>query len=118
MAKSLQMPKNRGFERGVNQIISDKQLKLNYEWLVITNHRAQFKGSGNINGEGDYGFMLMAIDGNLTPSQDLNSLRIKIWDKATDTIVYDNQMDKSDTEDDTTELGGGSIVIHSGGRGR
>jgi len=86
-----------------------------YEWLVIAGHRAQYKGSGTINGEGDYGFMLTAIDGNLTSSQDYDSFRIKIWDKSSGDVVYDNQMGKSDTGDDATELGGGSIVIHSGG---
>lgn len=89
-----------------------------YEWLVVAGHRAQFKGSGTINGEGDYGFMLTAIDGNLTASQDFDSFRIKIWDKITGSIIYDNQMGKSDSGDDTTELGGGSIVIHSGGKGK
>jgi hypothetical protein len=82
--------------------------------LVISGSRAQFKGSGSINGEGDYGFMLTAIDGNLTPSQDYDSFRIKIWDKTTEEVIYDNQMGMSDSGDCATELGGGSIVIHSG----
>lgn len=88
-----------------------------YEWLVIANHRAQFKGSGTINGSGTYSFMLTAIDGNLTNSQDYDSFRIKIWDED-EVIIYDNQMGKSDTGDNATELGGGSIVIHSGAQGR
>ena len=88
-----------------------------YDWLVISGHRAQFKGEGTINGSGDYGFLLTAIDSDLTPSTDVDKFRIKIWDRATDEIVYDNQMGKSDTGDDATELGGGSIMIHSGGGG-
>lgn len=40
--------------------------------------------------------------------------RIKIWNPATDTLVYDNQAGKSDTGDDATALGAGSIVIHDG----
>jgi hypothetical protein len=88
-----------------------------YEWLVIANHRAQFKGIGTINGRGNYGFMLTAIDGNLTNSQSYDSFRIKIWN-ADGTIVYDNQMGKRDTGNDTTALGGGSIVIHSGAPGK
>jgi alpha-tubulin suppressor-like RCC1 family protein len=83
-----------------------------YEWLVIAGYRAQYKGSGTINGEGDYGFLLTAIDGALTQSQDFDSFRIKIWDIATDLIIYDNQMGMSDNDDSATELGGGSIVIH------
>jgi len=61
--------------------------------------------------------MLTAIDGNLTNSQDYDSFRIKIWDED-EVIIYDNQMGKSDTGDNATELGGGSIVIHSGAQGR
>jgi hypothetical protein len=35
-----------------------------YEWLVVAGARAKFKGSGTINGSGDYGFMLTAIYDN------------------------------------------------------
>ena len=39
--------------------------------------------------------------------------RIKIWDKDDgDSIVYDNQMDAAEDADPTTQIGGGSIVIH------
>jgi hypothetical protein len=79
-----------------------------YDWLVIAGMKAQFKGSGTINGSGEYGFMLTAIDG--TPDK----FRIKIWDKSNDAIVYDNQItDTSDNADPSTALGGGSIVIHT-----
>ena len=42
----------------------------------------------------------------------VDRFRIKIWDKATDEIICDNQMGDSDTSDPTTAIGGGSIVIH------
>lgn len=88
------------------------------EWLVIAGHRAQCKGSGRINNAGDYGFLLTAIDGKAVASQNFDSFRIKIWDKATGDIVYDNQMGASDSGDDSTRLGGGSIVIHGAGKGK
>ena len=78
-----------------------------YEWLVVAGTRAQYKGTGTINGLNGYGFMLTAIDG--TPDR----LRIKIWNKANQEIVYDNKNGSTDTGNDTTELGGGSIVIHT-----
>jgi hypothetical protein len=56
--------------------------------------------------------MLTAIDEALTPSTDVDLFRIKIWDKATDEIIYDNQMGDEEDANPTTELGGGSIVIH------
>jgi hypothetical protein len=82
-----------------------------YEWLVIAGARAQYKGSGAINGAGDYGFMLTAIDGKLNGGGGLDKFRIKIWDKETDTVVYDNQMDAGDSENPTTEIGAGQIMI-------
>ena len=41
-----------------------------------------------------------------------DKFRIKIWDKASSEIVYDNQLVDGDTADPATVLGGGSIVIH------
>jgi hypothetical protein len=84
-----------------------------YEWLVVAGHKAKYKGEGTINGTGNYGFMLSAIDEKLTPSTDVDLFRIKIWDKDNgDAIVYDNQMDAADDADPTTAIGGGNIVIH------
>ena len=37
--------------------------------------------------------------------------RIKIWDRTTGKVVYDNQMGKPDDSEDGTVLAGGSIVI-------
>jgi hypothetical protein len=39
-----------------------------YDWLVIAGAKAQYKGTGTINGAGSYGFKLFAIDDKLTPS--------------------------------------------------
>jgi hypothetical protein len=80
-----------------------------YDWLVVAGTKAQFKGTGTINGAGNYGFMLTAVDGG-TKGGDM--FRIKIWDKGTGTIVYDNQMGASETADPTTLVQGGSIVVH------
>lgn len=72
------------------------------------------KGTGTINGEGDYGFMLSAIDAELTSSTDADLFRIKIWDNNNDEVVYDNQMGDADDAELTTEVQGGSIKIHKG----
>ncbi len=73
----------------------------------------QYKGTGTINGQGNYGFMLSAIDADLTQSTDVDMFRIKIWDEDdNDAIVYDNQMDAPEDADLTTAIGGGSIVIY------
>ena len=56
--------------------------------------------------------MLTAIDGQISGGGGVDKFRIKIWDKATENIIYDNQLGALDTKDPTTVLGGGSIVIH------
>ena len=62
---------------------------------------------------GDYGFILVAIDGQVNGGGGIDKFRIKIWDKATSAGVYDNQMGAGgDFADPTTVIGGGSIVIH------
>jgi hypothetical protein len=62
---------------------------------------------------GEYGFMLTAIDEALTPSADVDGFRIKIWDKTNgDEVVDDNQMGDAEDSDATTNIRGGSIVIH------
>jgi hypothetical protein len=83
-----------------------------YQWLVIAGARAQYKGTGTINGSGEYGFLLTVIDGQINGGGGIDKFRIKIWDKGTGEIVYDNQMGGSDTDNPITILGGGSIVIH------
>ncbi|HJQ69454.1 MAG TPA: HYR domain-containing protein [Blastocatellia bacterium] len=84
-----------------------------YEWLVITGAKLQFKGSGKVNNSGDYGFMLTAIDGNISGGGGADKFRLKIWDKNNNNaVVYDNQMGASDSANPTAVLGGGNIVIH------
>jgi PKD repeat protein len=76
----------------------------NYQWLVVTgSNYAMYMGSGTINGEGDYRFMIWAGD------DDPDTFRIRIWEEdeitATETTVYDNGFDQA--------IGGGSIVVHT-----
>ena len=64
-----------------------------YQWLVVAGPRAQYKGTGTINGQGTYGFMLTAIDGQLPGGNGTDKFRIKIWDQTQgDAMVYDNQL--------------------------
>ena len=89
-----------------------------YQWLVVAGHRAMFKGTGTINGSGNYGFLLTAIDKN--KAGEVDRFRIKIWDAADDTaVVYDNVPGATDDVDDgsVTEIANGSIVIHTKGKG-
>jgi hypothetical protein len=83
-----------------------------YDWLVVAGARAMFKGHGTINGQGDYGFLITAIDGQINGGGDVDKFRIKIWDKATGEIIYDNELGTDETTYPITAIEGGSIVIH------
>ena len=84
---------------------------LNSDWLVVAGARATFKGVGTINEEGEYGFMVTAIDSQVPGGGEHDRFRIKIWDLATEVVVYDNQRGL-DHDTNPTILGGGNIVIH------
>jgi hypothetical protein len=77
-----------------------------YDWLVVTgSNYAKFKGTGTINGAGNYKFMIWAGDG--TGSDGADTFRIKIWSEldGVEDVVYDNGTDQA--------IGGGSIVVHT-----
>jgi alpha-tubulin suppressor-like RCC1 family protein len=87
-----------------------------YQWLVVAGARAQYKGVGMINGIEGVGFMLTAIDGNLLGGSPPDRFRIKLWEAATDTVVYDNQPGADDAAGlaaDGTLVQGGNVVIHA-----
>ena len=82
-----------------------------YEWLVVSGRHALCKGTGTINGSGDYHFMLTSIDGDQPGAGGEDKLRIRIWSDSNGPI-YDNQPNAPEIAAPTTALGGGSIVIH------
>jgi len=85
-----------------------------YDWLVVAGAKAQYKGSGTINGAGDYGFLLTATDGQQQGDGGVDKFRIKIVDNAIGAVVYDNVRGGSDdmSAANPQAIGGGSIVIH------
>jgi hypothetical protein len=84
-----------------------------YDWLVVGGAKAQIKGAGTVNGLGNYGFILTAIDGDISGGGGTDKFRIKVWDKNnSDMVIYDNKVGSSDNSNDATQLGAGSIVIH------
>lgn len=69
-----------------------------YQWLVVSGNKAQFKGTGTINRVDGYGFMLTATDGSP------DTFRIKVWRTSDGSVVYDNQAGSPDTTEPTTAL--------------
>ena len=80
-----------------------------YDWLVVTgSDYAKFKGTGSINGSGEYKFMLWAGDGGKGGD---DTFRIKIWEEdefGLEDVVYDNSNNSTDQVIDS-----GSIIIHT-----
>jgi len=83
-----------------------------HDWLVVSGSKVRFKGSGTINGAGDFAFLVSAVDGDVS-GDGADTFRIKIWDQSTGTVLYDSEMGRGDGAPATTVLGGGSIVIHN-----
>jgi K(+)-stimulated pyrophosphate-energized sodium pump len=83
-----------------------------YDWLVVTETRAQFKGAGTINGSGSYAFMVTVVDEEGEGGLRIKKFRIKIWDKTNDKVIYDNDLGYPDDILPTTEISGGRIDIH------
>ncbi|MCW0484806.1 HYR domain-containing protein, partial [Gaoshiqia sediminis] len=81
--------------------------------LVIAGAKAIYKGQGSINKVSGYSFMVSAIDGDLKAKGEPDRFRIKIWESATGSVVYDNQLGADDNAEAITALGGGSVVIHN-----
>jgi hypothetical protein len=83
-----------------------------YQWLVVNSNgcRAQFKGTGTVNGVGPFGFMLWADDGNCSAEPGPDKLRIKIWNSSDESaLVYDNGLAYPSGQ----PLGGGGVVVHT-----
>jgi PKD repeat protein len=81
-----------------------------YEWLVVNGGRGQYRGSGTIDGTGDYGFLITAVDGNVTGGDGIDRFRIRIWSKTTGASVYDSGSGPDDALPNA--IGGGRIVVH------
>jgi len=82
-----------------------------YDWLRVAGPTALMKGSGTVNDVPGFGFLISAVDGQINGGGGIDKFRIKIWNKSTSAIVYDNQVGADENAAPTTTLGGGSIAI-------
>ncbi len=85
-----------------------------YQWLVVAGCKAQYKGTGSVNGETGYGFLLTATDGDKCAAKTTDKFRIKVWRVSTSATVYDNKIASPDDIDTASPqaISGGQIVIH------
>ena len=85
---------------------------LNFDYLVVQGAKAQFKGSGKIIGDqSGYNFVMTVIDGALDGSG-VDKIRMKIYNKNTGEIIYDNEPGISEAVDPTSKADG---IIEIGG---
>ena len=86
----------------------------NYTWLVVSGFKAQFKGTGTLNGVAGHDFTLTAYDGNIGGPGQTGSDRFRIRITRNGVTIFDNRngtpmdMDASNPQN----IAGGSIVIH------
>jgi PKD repeat protein len=94
------------------QVANFKFHSSQYDYLVVSGYKAQYKGTGEVNGVPGYSFRLTAYDGDLTNPKGPDKFRIRITGPAG--FVFDNRLGKSEDIDlaDPQAISGGSIVIH------
>ena len=80
-----------------------------YQWLVVGNGTAIYLGTGTVNGTAGYGFLVAARQSGNDVG---NRFRIKIWQTASQSVVYDSEPGADAFALPGTTLGGGSIVVH------
>ncbi len=85
-----------------------------YSWLVVSSYKAQYKGTGSVNGVSGYDFTLTAYDGDITGGGGVDRFRIRITKTNNGNVVFDNRNGQPTDMDtaDPQNIAGGSIVIH------
>lgn len=87
---------------------------LNFDYLAINGAKAQFRGTGKIlGGQSGIGFIMTITDGQLDGSN-ADKIRMKIYNRNTGYVYYDNQPGMSDANDPTTIVGTSSSIVIQG----
>ena len=77
--------------------------------LFIIENKAIYKGSGMLNDEEGYGFMVTAIDGDVDDGDGVDHFIIEIWESESETTVFSNDIEDPEY---STAIEKGSIKIH------
>jgi len=83
-----------------------------YDWLVVSSFKAQYRGTGSVNGVSGYDFRVTGYDGDINGGGGIDKYRIKITRNGQ--TIFDNRMGQSEDIDQANpqQIAGGSIVIH------
>ncbi len=107
--------KNSTYPKGETQFefkVGDFEFNaLNFDYLVISGAKAQFKGTGKITGgQSGVGFIMTVVDGDLDGTG-IDKIRMKIFNKNTGAIIYDNQPGASDAANPVLAVSANSSVV-------
>ncbi len=94
-----------------NFLLKNSFLHLNsndYDWLIVNGNEALIRGAAEINGKGDYGFLVTVIDKAKHGNKN-DQFRIRIWNNEDGEMIYDNA--------DNQNIALGSIVIMNKNKG-
>ncbi|MDB5224109.1 MAG: Por secretion system C-terminal sorting protein [Chitinophagaceae bacterium] len=84
-----------------------------FDYLSINKAKAQFKGTGKITGgQSGINFIMTVIDGQLDGTN-VDKVRMKIYNKNTGQVYYDNQPGASDAANPVTPVGQNSSIVIS-----
>ena len=84
---------------------------LNFEYLSISGGKAQFRGTGKIiGGQSGIGFIMTVRDGAVDGSG-ADMIRMKIYNRNTGHVYYDNQRGASDADDPVMMVGTNSTIV-------
>jgi hypothetical protein len=83
---------------------------LNFDYLVVSGAKAQFKGSGKVIGDqSGYNFVMTVIDGQVDGTG-VDKIHMKIYNKNTGEIIFDNQPNVSEAADPVTAIDAGGMI--------
>jgi hypothetical protein len=84
---------------------------LTFDYLAVSNSKAQFKGTGKIiGGQSGVAFTMTVTDGALDGTG-VDKIRMKIFNKNTGIVIYDNQPGASDTDSPVAAVGANSVIV-------
>ena len=84
---------------------------LNFDYLVVAGAKAQCRGTGKIiGGQSGLGFIMTVMDGALDGTG-VDKIRMKIYNRTSNAIIYDNQPGAGDAANPTAAVGDNSSIF-------
>ena len=83
-----------------------------YNWLVVDENQAIFTGTGLLDEQPGYGFLIAVTDALPKGNNGADKIRIKVWEIASGDLIYDSELGAAIDVAPTVLLEGGTLVIH------